>query len=253
MKAMIFAAGLGTRLKTLTDTCPKALVKVGNKPMLQHTIEHLIQYGFDEIIINIHYLGEQIKEFLKAHNNFGVRIEISDETDEILETGGGLVKAKDFFNDDKPFLLCNADVYTNIHLTDFYTKHLHESPMATLAVRSRDSSRYLLFDDDGVLFGWENVKTHEVKIPRKIPAELKQQLAAHETYPLHEFAFSGYHVISPEIFKNCHRSGKFSMTDWYLDLCVHHTIKAYPHDDDIWVDIGSLEQLQKANEIYRIR
>lgn len=247
---MIFAAGLGTRLKPLTDNCPKALIKVGDKPMLQHTIEHLIKHGFNEIIINIHYLGNQIVDFLKQHNKFGIRIEISDETDEILETGGGLWKARHFFYDDKPFLVCNADIFTNINLTNFYNVHLQSNHMATLAVRNRTSSRYLLFDDDNILFGWENIKTHEVRIPRNIPIQLKMKLKEHETYPLHEFAFSGYQIISPEIFRHNHREGKFSMIDWYLDICRHHTIKAFQHNDDIWIDIGSQEQLTKANTVY---
>jgi len=251
MKAMIFAAGLGTRLKPLTDNCPKALIEVGEKPMLQIVIEHLIKYGFDDIIINIHYLGNKIKEFLQQHNNFKINITISDETNEILETGGGLWKAKDFFNDAQPFLVCNADILTNIDLEKFYQSHLQNNSIVTLAVRERNSSRYLLFDNDNVLFGWENIKTHEVKIPRKIPTEIKEQLADHETYALHEFAFSGYHIISPEIFKHNHRDGKFSMIDWYLDLCKHHTIKAFQHTDDIWIDIGSQEELAKANIAYQ--
>lgn len=248
MKAMIFAAGLGTRLKPLTDNCPKALIKVGDKPMLQIVIEHLIKYGFNEIIINTHYLGNQIKDFLHQHNNFNINIEISDESDEILETGGGLWKAKYFFNDNQPFLVCNADILTNINLKNFYDSHIQNKAIVTLAVRERDSSRYLLFDDDNVLFGWENVKTHEVKIPRKIPTDIKEQLADHETYSLHEFAFSGYHIISPEIFKHNNREGKFSMIDWYLDVCKHHIIKAFQHNDDVWIDIGSQEELVKAND-----
>src|SRR3954471_17769322 len=119
MKAMIFAAGIGTRLRPLTNNCPKALIPLGGKPILQIVIEQLKHYGFDEIIINIHYLGDQIKAFLKQQNNFGIRIEISDESHEILETGGGLWKAKDFFDDRKPFLVCNADVFTNINLQKF--------------------------------------------------------------------------------------------------------------------------------------
>lgn len=248
MKAMIFAAGLGTRLKPLTDNCPKALIEVGGKPMLQIVIEHLIKYGFNDIIINIHYLGNQIVDFLQLYQNFGINIVISDESDEILETGGGLWKAKDFFNDKEPFLVCNADILTNINLEKFYQSHLQNNAIATLAVRQRNSSRYLLFDDEDVLFGWENVKTNEVKIPRKIPASIKEKLTEHETYPLHEFAFSGYHIISPEIFKHNQREGKFSMIDWYLDVCKEHTIKAFHHDDDIWIDIGSQEELAKAND-----
>jgi NDP-sugar pyrophosphorylase family protein len=249
MKAMIFAAGLGTRLKPLTDNCPKALIQVGGKPMLQITIEHLIKYGFNDIIINIHYLGNHITDFLKQHHHFGINIEISDESNEILETGGGLWKARHFFNDEKSFLVCNADVLTNINLEKFYQSHIQNNAMATLAVRQRNSSRYLLFDDKDILFGWENIKTHEVKIPRKIPAEIKAELADHETFPLHEHAFSGYQFISPEIFKHNKHEGKFSMIDWYLDVCRHHIIKAFHHDDDIWIDIGSPEELAKANEV----
>jgi MurNAc alpha-1-phosphate uridylyltransferase len=166
MKAMIFAAGMGTRLRPLTDHCPKALIEVGGRPMLQIVIEHLKEHGFDELIINIHYLGEQIRDFLLQHHNFGIRIEISDESEEILETGGGLWKAKDFFNDGKPFLVCNADILTNIHLQKFYEAHLKNNSVATLAVRNRKSSRYLLFDDKDILCGWknENSRSENAKI-----------------------------------------------------------------------------------------
>lgn len=249
---MIFAAGLGTRLRPLTDHCPKALVKVGDKPMLQHTIEHLKAHGFDEIIINIHYLGNQIKEFLQEHHHFGIRIEISDETEQVLETGGGLWKAKDFFDDHQSFLVCNADVFTNINLTEFYHFNKNNEAIASLAVRNRASSRYLLFDDENILFGWENVKKNEVKIPRKIrrDAAVEEKIQANNgTYPLHEFAFSGYQILSPEIFATCKRDGVFSMVDWYLDICNEHTIKAYHHDEDNWIDIGSPEQLEKANAL----
>jgi NDP-sugar pyrophosphorylase family protein len=237
MKAMIFAAGIGTRLRPLTDNCPKALIPVGGHPMLKIVIEQLKHYGFDEIILNVHYLGEQIKDFLRKQNNFGIRIEISDETNEILETGGGLWKAREFFDDGKPFLVCNADVFTNIDLQKFYKQHNENNSIATLAVRKRYSSRFLLFDDRDILCGWKNVKTDEVKLPR-IPRK-----------QTHQFAFSGYHIISPEIFKTNNREGQFSMVDWYLDICNDHMIKAFHHDDDVWIDIGSAEELAKANEI----
>lgn len=238
---MIFAAGLGTRLKPLTDNCPKALIPVGGKPMLQIVIEQLIRYGFHEIVINIHYLGEHIRQFLEQQHSFGIRIEISDETDEILETGGGLWKARHFFDDGNPFLLCNADVLTNINLSEFYRYHLQQHAMVTLAVRNRPSSRYLLFDDENVLCGWENSRTNERIIPR----------LSGERDALRPFAFSGYHIISPELFKHNTKSGKFSMIDWYLAVCGSQTIKAYHHDNDIWVDIGSVQQLQKAEELLR--
>lgn len=257
---MIFAAGFGTRLKPLTDTCPKALVKVGGKPMLQHTIEHLIKHGFDEIIINIHYLGNQIKEFLQRHNNFGIHIEISDETDLILETGGGLLKAKQFFEDSNPFLVCNADVFTNINLTEFYNFHRRNNSIATLAVRNRKSSRVLLFDNKNRLCGWQNFKNEEVKFPSVFfdstahyfdaQNEIFQDAQYDNIKQAKQFAFSGYQIISPEIFNYQTRSGIFSMIEWYIDICAQQTIMAFEHNDDIWIDIGSPEQLQKANNIY---
>lgn len=237
MKAMIFAAGLGTRLRPLTDTCPKALIPVGGKPILQILIERLKQQGISELIINIHYLGEQILQFLDEHHHFGLRIEISDETSEILETGGGLWKAKDFFDDGKPFLVCNADILTNIDIRKMLLYHEQQQALATLAVRSRSSSRYLLFDEEDTLCGWKNEKTMDVRMPRQPKTEA------------HAFAFSGYQILSPEIFTYNQREGKFSMIDWYLDLCRDHLLKAYHHDEDIWVDIGSIAELERANEL----
>ncbi len=257
---MIFAAGFGTRLKPLTDTCPKALVPVGNKPMLQHTIEHLLKHGVTEIIINIHYLGEQIISFLEQHHNFGIRIEISDERACILETGGGLLKAQSFFDDNQPFLVCNADVFTNINLTSFYQYHLTQNVIATLAVRKRKSSRVLLFDAEYTLQGWQNVKDETVKFPSVFldstahyfdaqnPIFKEEKFAViKEAIPM---AFSGYQILSPEIFNHKTRTGIFSLVEWYIDICAQSSIVAYEHTNDVWVDIGSPEQLQKANEIY---
>ena len=235
MKAMIFAAGLGTRLRPLTDTCPKALIPIGEKPLLQIVIEHLKKHGVTEAVVNIHYLGELVKAFLKEHNNFGIRIEISDESEQLLETGGGLWKAKDFFDNGRPFVVGNADVLTNIHIGEFYQSHLKKNPLATLAVRKRKSSRLLLFDEKENLCGWKNANTGEVKMPRKSEV-------------IHEFAFSGYHVISPEIFNYPTRQGVFSMTDWYLDICASHTIALFDHSEDLWIDIGSRENLEEARK-----
>ena len=153
-KAMIFAAGLGTRLRPITDKIPKALVAINGKPMLQIVIEQLKQQGINEIIINVHYLAEQIINFIQQNNQFGIKIEISDERDLILETGGGLLKVQPFFTEsNEPFLVCNADIYTNINLQIFLAKHQENKSLATLAVRNRNSSRYLLFEDEQVLFG----------------------------------------------------------------------------------------------------
>lgn len=261
MKAMIFAAGFGTRLKPLTNTCPKALVRVGGKPMLQHTIEHLKQHGFNELIINIHYLGEQILSFLEQHNNFGIRIEISDERAGILETGGGLLKAQAFFDDGQPFLVCNADVFTNINLTDFYQFHINKESIATLAVRKRKSSRVLLFDAAHTLQGWQNLKDETVKFPSVFLDSTAHYFDANNSIFKEEkyavirqaipMAFSGYQMLSPEIFNYKTRTGIFSLVEWYIDICAQNSIVAYEHTNDVWVDIGSPEQLQKANELYQ--
>jgi NDP-sugar pyrophosphorylase family protein len=247
-KAMIFAAGLGTRLKPLTDHTPKALIKIKGKPMLQIVIEQLKQQGITEIIINVHYLAEQIIDFIKINKQFDIRIEISDERNLLLDTGGGLLKAQPFFRESKePFLVCNADIFTNINIGNFLEKHQQNKSLATLAVRNRNASRYLLFDDDEILFGWENVSTQTFKIPRKSPQKYftdENGTEKLQEHPLHEFAFSGYHIIEPEIFNLPAPTDVFSMTDWYLDLCRRHTIKSYTHNDDIWIDIGTEEKLR---------
>ena len=260
-QAMIFAAGFGTRLQPLTNTIPKALVPVGGKPMLQHTIEQLKAQGITSVIINIHYLGEKILAFLEQHKNFGIDIQISDERERILETGGGLLKAQSLLTEDD-FLVCNADVFTNINLRHFATQHFRHQAVATLAVRERKSSRVLLFNEQMQLCGWRNFKNEEIKYPLVLGDS-----AAHyydDNNPVFDdekyatiknsqaFAFSGYQVISKEIFNHKTREGIFSMTDWYLDICAAQKIIGYDHSLDIWIDIGSPEQLERANEIVRI-
>ena len=153
---MIFAAGLGTRLKPLTDDRPKAMVEVNGKPLIQHIIEKLTANGFDEIIVNVHHFAEQIIDFLHENNNFGIRIEISDERGMLLETGGGIKKAAHFFDDGKPFLVHNVDIFSNADLRELYNHHIESSSAATLLVSDRKSSRNLLFNDDMRLCGWQN-------------------------------------------------------------------------------------------------
>lgn len=227
---MIFAAGLGTRLRPITDQIPKAMVAVGGKPMLQIVIERCIKAGIRDIILNVHYLPEVILHFLENQQYFGINIQISDETDELLETGGGLWKARDFFKDGEPFLVANADVLTNIDIQAFRQYHDQHQGIATLAVRDRPGSRKLLFDTNDRLTGRSanGVETNQ-----------------------NAFAFSGYHIIDPKIFQYPTREGKFSITDWYLDICHEHPIIAYRHDQDIWVDIGSIEKLQEAERVYQ--
>ena len=163
MKAMIFAAGMGTRLKPLTDTMPKALVPINGKPMLEHIILKLKNSGFTQIVINIHHLGQQIIDFLAENNNFGIDIIISDERDYLMDTGGGIKKAKSFFTGKEPFLIHNVDIISNVDLKKLYEKHLETNPLATLLVSKRETSRYLLFNKENKLCGWRNLETGEVK------------------------------------------------------------------------------------------
>jgi NDP-sugar pyrophosphorylase family protein len=235
MKAMIFAAGKGTRLKPLTDNTPKALVKVNGTPMLEIIIKKLIKVGVKEIIVNVHYLADQIINFLNSSNNFEIRIEVSDETDELLDTGGGLKKALWFFNDNEPFILHNVDVISDIDLIDMVNFHKDNNALATLAVRERKSSRYFLFNNKHELCGWENTKASE-KLISKTSDNLKK------------LAFSGIHIISPTLFNHNKRDGKFSIVQTYLELSKNNSIIGYQHDKNYWFDIGSCEKLDVAEK-----
>ena len=231
MKAMIFAAGKGTRLKPLTDTTPKALVPVNGTPMIELVIRKLIDAGVKEIIVNVHYLANQIIDFLNANNNFGIRIEISDETNELLDTGGGLKKASWFFDDNKPFILHNVDVISDIDLMEMINYHNKYNALATLAVRKRITSRYFLFNSKQELCGWENTKD-------------KKRLISRFAKDYRALAFSGIHIINPEIFKNIYENGKFSIISTYFELSKSKLISAFQHDKDYWFDVGNPEKLQ---------
>ncbi|MCR9285841.1 MAG: nucleotidyltransferase family protein [Bacteroidetes bacterium] len=237
MKAMIFAAGLGTRLRPLTNDRPKALVEINGKPLLEIAIRRLKYFGFQEIIINIHHFGELILDFLKKNNDFGITIEISDERDLLLETGGGLKKATSFFDDGMPFLVCNADILTNLNLKELYDFHLKNNPLATLAVRNRKTSRYLLFNEKNKeLVGWENQKTGEVRWSK--PSK-----------EIVHWAFSGIHVIDPKIFELMPNQTIFSIIEVYLSAAKEHSILGFLHDNNIWLDVGKPESLAKAQHI----
>lgn len=233
---MIFAAGLGTRLKPLTDNKPKALVEVAGKTLLEITIENLKEYGFRDIIVNVHHFSEQIISFLKRYNNFGINIEISDETELLLDTGGGLKKAEKFLSGNQPFLVHNVDVISDINLTDMFEFHIKKRALATLAVKERKTSRYFLFDDDHVLCGWRNTQTGDEKITRYTGCDLQN------------LAFSGIHVISPKIFSLLQNNGPFSITNAYLNLSSDSDIVAYKHNQNFWLDLGKPEALKKAND-----
>ncbi|WP_455628904.1 nucleotidyltransferase family protein [Parabacteroides chinchillae] len=239
MKAMIFAAGLGTRLKPLTDTTPKALLPIGGKPMLEHVILKLKDAGFHQIVINIHHHGQQILDFLEANNNFGIRINISDERDYLLDTGGGIKKAARFLQGNEPFLIHNVDILSNVDLRHLYNKHLETNPLATLLVSKRNTSRYLLFNKENKLCGWRNHDTGEVKsyYPDFDPKQYN------------EYAFSGVHVVSPQIFEWMEEwTGKFSIINFYLSICAKTNIHAYEMENLRLLDIGKPDTLEKAEK-----
>ena len=237
MKAMIFAAGLGTRLKPLTDHMPKALVPVAGKPMLEHVINKLIDAGVDGIVINVHHFAQQIIDFLKEKNNFGIQIWISDETGELLETGGGIKKASPFFNE--PFLVHNADILSNLDLKAMYDFHVASGNDATLLVSPRKTARYLLFNEEDKLCGWVNKETLQTK-PEGFVYQPETQK---------EYAFGGIHIISTSLFKYMEGwTGKFSIMDFYLQTCQQAQLGGYIKEDLQLIDIGKLETLTKAEE-----
>lgn len=237
MKAMIFAAGMGTRLKPLTDTMPKALVPVGGKPLLQILLDRLQQAGFDEAVVNVHHFAQQIIDYVQAHPQ-GLRIQISDESGELLETGGGIRHAMRFFNDNQPFLVHNVDILHNVDLQRFYAECASQAD-ATLLVSSRQTQRYLLFDDENRLVGWTNIKTGEVKSPYP---DLNPDL-------YHKYAFGGIHIFHPRLIPLMYTwPDKFSIIDFYLAICRHRTIKAYVKEDLRLMDVGKLDTLAEAEK-----
>lgn len=239
MKAMIFAAGTGTRLKPLTDTMPKALIPINGKPMLEHVILKLKDAGFDQIVINIHHFGQQILDFLAANNNFGLHIDISDERNYLLDTGGGVKNAISFLAGDEPFLIHNVDILSNVDLKQLYDTHKETSPLATLLVSERKTSRYLLFNKENKLCGWRNHETGEVKsfFPHFDPDQYS------------EYAFGGIHVLSPKILEFMEEwTGKFSIINFYLSICAKTDIRAYLTENLQLLDIGKPETLAQAEE-----
>jgi MurNAc alpha-1-phosphate uridylyltransferase len=237
MKAMIFAAGLGTRLKPFTENHPKALAMVNGKPLLQRNIEYLKSYGIEEFIINLHHFPEQIKKFLAAHNHFGCKIAFSDETAALLETGGGLKKASPLLKGKQPFIVMNADILTDLNMDKMIDFHQSSGSLASLAVSNRGTSRYFLFNEQDELCGWKNLKTGEERIIRDEP-------------PLVPKAFSGIHIIEPRIFNFINQQGKFSIVETYLSLCDDHRISAYDHSSDILIDVGKPEAIEKAEFLF---
>ena len=245
MKAMIFAAGLGTRLQPITDSIPKALVRVGGKPALQHVIEHVKLLGIKDIIVNVHHFPEQICQFLEENEQFGVNIAISDESSLLLDTGGGLLKALPLLGDDQPVLLHNADVWTDAPLDKMIQAHLASESDATLLAWDRPTSRKLLFDACGVMQGWVNLFTGET---RPDNCDLSQ---------FNALGFGGIHIINPSLFQALKEYGQkkgdvFSMTPFYIEVCRSALIRYFTPSQQVhWFDIGRSESLNMASEYVR--
>ncbi len=239
MKALIFAAGLGTRLRPLTDTMPKALVPVNGKPLLQWQIEKLKKAGIDNIYINVHHKAEQIRHFLNENYNFGCHITLSDETDRLLDTGGGLRKVLQENDIDEPLLVLNVDILSNIKLAELSAAYKDE--LALLVVSSRHTSRYLLFDNNRMLRGWTNIQTGAVRPEGLVTAGLCQ------------LAFSGMQIVSPKALYTLNQIEQdcFSVIDWYMHLLSSSKadeclLKGYVPNDYKMMDVGKIEQLSEV-------
>ncbi len=240
MQAMIFAAGLGTRLQPLTNDKPKALVEINGKTLLERCIVNLQMHGIQKIIVNVHHFSEQIIALLEERTFSGLDIQISDESEMLLDTGGGVLKAAPLFDSQQPILLLNVDVLTNLSFRELRSYHQREKALATLVVRRRDTSRYLLFDNNRQLTGWKNYKTGATKISK--PNEFEQSSPN---------AFSGIQIIQPELLNLIEEKGKFSIIDLYLRLAKSNSIKAFIDDHSIWMDLGKYEQMNEAEQLVK--
>jgi MurNAc alpha-1-phosphate uridylyltransferase len=247
MRAMILAAGLGTRLKPFTNNHPKALAVVNGKSLLQRNVEYLLSFGITDIIVNVHHFADQIIAAVKDNNGWGANITISDETDEVLETGGGLLRARDYFKSEERWLVMNADILTNLDLhkmiaaDEAYAIKAEGDLVATLAVTDRTSSRNLIFNQSGTLCGWKNNNTGEEKwaLPLREPNTAVPK------------AFSGIQIVHAAFLQEVQLSGKFSLIDAYLQLAQHYAIHYYDHSDGILLDVGKPESLEKAATIFK--
>ena len=236
---MILAAGLGTRLLEMTKDKPKALVEVNGQPMLKIIIDKLIDSGFNQIVINVHHFANQIIDYIEK-SDFNAEFFISDESGVLLDTGGGIKYAEKILKDEKTFLVHNVDIYSEIDLKDFYEFHINSGNIASLAVRQRESTNFLLFDQKNILCGWRSYKTQ------------KEIISAHRN-EYFEYAFSGIHVISSDIFKLFRSQQKFSIITEYLELAKNYNIGAYIHNDKDVLDLGKPEAItyfEKKNKLF---
>ena len=238
MKAMIFAAGLGTRFKPWTDQHPKALALVNGKSLLQRNVEYLQQFGIREVIVNVHHFANQIYDAVKKNNGWGSTLYISDETEQLLDTGGGLMKVKKWLGEKEPFVTINVDILTDLDLNKLIAFHQQHKPLISFAVTDRKTSRYFLFDKGDRLCGWRNKKTGEEKIVIKKNG-------------LMEKAYSCVVVFDPKVFSLIQFTGKFSLVDVYLSLAKDHLILGYDHSGDKLVDVGKPESIAIAESLFK--
>ncbi len=240
-QAMIFAAGLGTRLKPLTDTMPKALVPVAGKPLLWHVVQKLKTAGFERIVVNVHHFSQMIVDYLKANDNFGLDIRISDETSGLLETGGGIKKALPLFDPEQPILIHNVDILSNVDLNELYQFVAQHCPDALLLVSKRQTKRYLLFDDEYMLDGWTNIETGQVRSPYPLDDDAVMSLR--------RLAFSGIHVLSPRVFPLfVTMPDRFGIIDFYLRYCHQCAFMGLEQKDLQLMDVGKIDTLDQAEQ-----
>ncbi|MCX8020839.1 MAG: sugar phosphate nucleotidyltransferase [Chitinophagaceae bacterium] len=241
MKAMIFAAGLGTRFKPWTDKHPKALAPVNGKSLLQRNIEYLQQFGIADVVVNVHHFASQIMDAVRENNGWGSRVSFSDETDQLLDTGGGLLKARSFFTPGEPFITCNADILTNLNLNRLVRFHQNKGALISFGVMERNSTRKLLFCEDDRLAGWKNTATGEVKMALEASGSPAER--AYSTVTVME-----YQVFS--LMEQYGFRGKFSLIDVYLALTPQHFICGYDHTGDKWIDVGRPESVPLAESLF---
>jgi NDP-sugar pyrophosphorylase family protein len=247
-QAMILAAGLGTRLKPLTDTMPKALVPVGGKPLLDINIEKLQQAGYDRFVVNIHHFASQIVDHVHEQQ-YAPMVHFSDESAQLLETGGGLKKAQELFRDDEPILIHNVDILDNVDYQWFARQHQPDED-AVLLVSKRKTKRYLLFDNAMHLMGWKNIETGEVKSPYEY---VRRTGLSQHGVELNMFAFSGIHSFSPRLFPLMDRfPDRFAIIDFYLSVCHRSHIVGLVKPDLQVLDVGKLDSLEEAERFNKL-
>lgn len=266
MQTMIFSAGLGTRFKPWTNKHPKALALVNGKTLLQRNIEYLQQYGIKDLIVNVHHFADQVDEAIVQNDGWGSKILVSDERDELLDTGGGLLKAKELFNPGKRFITCNVDILTDLDISKLLNFHEENKALISFAVTDRPTSRYLLFDENNRLCGWRNTKTGEERTPApgRSLKDKKPDTPVRTDHPggpegekmkssLIEKAYSCVVVFEYDIFRLMEEygfAGKFSLIDVYLKLAADHLIMGYDHTGDRLVDVGKPESVAIAESIF---